>query len=103
MFLRKATFLVLLALAIPIQAQETNKRPKHRYVIVPPESLLLVIAAQPDCPLKFDRANLVISADGDGDWGASYELRNQGTKSITTFSAALWTSYGSGGTLARPQ
>jgi hypothetical protein len=31
---RKATLLVLLALAIPIQAQETNKRPKHRYVIV---------------------------------------------------------------------
>lgn len=103
MWFPKAIVFVLLALTIPSQAQQADSQRKHRYVVVPPESSLLVIASQPDCPLKFQNAKLLISADGDGAWGASYELRNQGTKPIKSFTAVLWTSYGTGGTLARPK
>ena len=101
MWLQKVTALLVLVLALPIQGQEANGDRK-RFVVVPPENLLLVVASQPDCALAFDNAQLLTSADGDGTWGATYQLRNRGTKPIKTFTAALWTSWATGGTL-RPK
>lgn len=95
---RATLILVFVSFTLAVRGQQSEVQKQRRYVVVPSESVMLVIASQPDCPLKFDGAKLLLSAD-DNAWGASYELRNRGTKPIQTFSAVMWTSYGSGGTV----
>lgn len=90
--------LVLLLMSNAANAQQTEGGQKRRYVIVPSESYLLVIAAQPDSPLRIENAKFLIGvAHG---WGVSCQLRNQGTKPIRFLSLVAWTSYGAGGTLS---
>ena len=103
MWYRATVILVFLSFTLITQAQQSDSHRHRRYVVVPSESLLLVIASQPDSPLKFEDAKLLISADADGDWGGSYNLYNCGTKPIKTFTVVMWTSYGSGGTLGGPR
>ena len=103
MWHRALVILVFLSFTLVTHAQESDSQRHRRYVVAPSESLLLVIASQPDSPLKFEDARLLTSANDDGAWGASYKLRNCGTKPIQTFTAVMWTSYGSGGTLGGPR
>uniref|UniRef100_A0A7C3PGU5 Uncharacterized protein n=1 Tax=Oscillatoriales cyanobacterium SpSt-418 TaxID=2282169 RepID=A0A7C3PGU5_9CYAN len=65
---------------------------KSRYVIVPREVVLPVIADQPDCPLKFEKVLYVAGIDAGG--GPVYEIRNQGTKPIQSFVIAALHSVG---------
>lgn len=90
--------LVLLLMSSTVNAQQTESGQKRRYVIVPPENFLLVIAAQPDSPLRIENAKFLIGADHG--WGVRCQLRNQGTKPIRFLSLVAWTSYGTGGTLS---
>jgi hypothetical protein len=71
---------------------------KQRYVSVPAENILLVVAAQPDCPLQMLDSKLLMSAD-NGEWGVTGLVHNRGGKPIRYFRTSIWTSMGTGGTL----
>jgi hypothetical protein len=71
---------------------------KVHFVVVPPEHMLLAIASQPDCPLQFEKAQILLEVGGP-QWGAAYKVRNRGTKPIRSFTTSLLTSWGTGGTL----
>ena len=100
--MRQITFVTLLILSFAVVTYGQQSIPQRKYVVVPSKVMLLLIASQPDCPLKFEDAQLLTSANKDGAWGASYKLRNLGTKPIQSVSVAMWTSDGSGGTLSSP-
>lgn len=100
--MRQITVVTLLILSFAVVSYGQQSIPQRKYVVVPSKVMLLLTASQPDCPLKFDDAQLLISTNKDGAWGASYKLRNSGTKPIQSVSVVLWTSDGSGGTLSSP-
>ena len=68
------------------------------YVIVPNELVLLVIASQPQAPIRFEEASLLMSVDGR-ELTVTYNLYNSGAKPIRYLTAVMWTSFGTGGTL----
>ena len=75
------------------------KQEVKRYVIAPSENTLLVVAAQPGCPLALDDARALLNTDHSWDFRFAYRLRNTGTKPIRRFSLMFWTSESTGGTL----
>lgn len=72
--------LVFIGAASAINGQQDGRLEKDRFVVVPPEIGLVVIASQPDCPLRIERAKLLVGVSGGV--GKSYELRSRGTKPI---------------------
>ena len=100
--MRQITVVTLLILSFAVVTYGQQSIPQRKYVVVPSKVMLVLTASQPDCPLKFDDAQLLISTNKDGAWGASYKLRNAGTKPIQSVSVVMWTSDGSGGTLSSP-
>ena len=100
--MRQITVVTLLIMSFAVVTYGQQSIPQRKYVVVPSKVMLLLTASQPDCPLKFDDAQLLISANKDGAWGASYKLRNAGSKPIQSVSVVMWTSDGSGGTLSSP-
>jgi hypothetical protein len=66
--------------------QQNNSQDEHQFVWLPRDQGLLLIASQPDCPLKFEDAKLLMNTRGQ--WFKSFELRNQGTKPIRAFTVA---------------
>ena len=101
--MRQITVVILLILSFAVVTYGQQSIPQRKYVVVPSKVMLLLTPSQPDCPLKFDDARLLISANKDGAWGASYKLRNAGSKPIQSVSVVMWTSDGSGGTLTNPR
>ena len=65
------------------RGQQDSARDGRRYVVIPPEQRLLAIASQPDCPLQFEEARLLMNMRGDT--ASSFQLRNQGTKPIRAY------------------
>ena len=90
--------LVLFGFTATVSAQETKRREGKRYVIVPSELVLLVIASQPGVPIQFQDAILLMSEDGR-DLIVSYNLYNSGVKPIRYLTPMMWTSFDTGGTL----
>lgn len=76
-----------------------TKQEVKKYVIAPSENTLLVVAAQPSCPLALDDARALLNTDHSWDFRFAYRLRNTGTKPIRRFSLMFWTSESTGGTL----
>jgi hypothetical protein len=101
--MRQVTVVILLILSFAVVTYGQQSIPRRKYVVVPSKVMLLLTPSQPDCPLKFEDAQLLISANKDGAWGASYKLRNAGSKPIQSVSVVMWTSDGSGGTLDSPR
>jgi hypothetical protein len=66
---------------------------------VAPEDIFLTVAAQPDCPLKIEEAQLLISVNG-GQPTYRYRLVHRGSKPIRYFTVVAWNSNGTGGTLS---
>lgn len=75
-------------------SQESNQQNRKRAVIVPTDFVMLVIAHQPDCPLKFEKALIVKYIDGDA--AETYQVRNCGKRPIRAYTIASWTSTGGG-------
>ncbi len=66
---------------------------------VPEDSnVLLLVLAPKECPLVIKNAEYVEKDRGNW-WGASYEVKNGGSKSIRSFTTLILTSFGTGGTL----
>ncbi|MBA2705652.1 MAG: hypothetical protein H0U60_17575 [Blastocatellia bacterium] len=78
--------------------QQNGKREGQRYVIVPNENVLLLIASQPGAPIRFEDTKLLLSIDGR-ELAVAYKLYNVGTKPIRYLTPMMWTSFGTGGTL----
>ena len=91
-------FLLLFCLANTVSGQESKRHESQSYVIVPNELILLVIASQPEAPIRFEEANLLMSVDGR-DLAVTYKLYNSGAKPIRYLTPFMWTSFGTGGTL----
>jgi hypothetical protein len=76
---------VLVSISIA-KGQQGEEDKNFQYVVVPSDIVLLTIAHQPDCPLQFEQGKLLAGVAGGG--GATYKLRNQGTKPIKGFTIA---------------
>jgi hypothetical protein len=74
---------------------------RKTYVTVPSENILLLTAAQPSAPVRFEEARIVMSSDGK-EFEIIFDIHNVGTKPIRRLTPVMWTSFGTGGTL-RPQ
>lgn len=86
-------FLCLLCACIVITAsgQQRDSQDDHRFVVMPSDQGLLLIASQPDCPLKVEDAKLLVNMRGLEV--NSFELRNRGAKPIRAYTiAAIGTS-----------
>ena len=66
-----------------LTGQVSSSEDKEKFVMVPREVGLVVIAYQPDCPLQFEKVKLLAGVKGGGI--TSEELRNSGTKPIKAF------------------
>jgi hypothetical protein len=95
-------FLLLCCIAEAVAGQDNKPPADQNYVVVPNDMVLLVIAAQPGAPIRFDDARLLMSVDGSKGLAFSYDLYNSGTKAIRYFTPVMWTSFDTGGTLGGP-
>jgi len=78
---------VLAALtAVTVHGQQDNSQDRNRYVVVPRDQGLIVIASQPNCPLTFEDTRLL--ANMDGLWIPDFRVRNRGIKPIRAFTVA---------------
>src|SRR6267143_4149296 len=84
-----------------VSSQQNQSEEARRYVTIPSESTLFVIASQPSAPVRFEDAKLLMSIDGR-KFVITYNLRNTGTKPIRYLTPVMWTSFGTGGTLSGP-
>ncbi len=90
------TLAIAITLGCLLGTSNGQLRPKRKAVLVPPDHVLTTIANQPDCPLKFDKAAMILYLDAEGGGSDVYELRNRGSKPIRAYSVAVWTSIGTG-------
>lgn len=78
-----------------------QQRSEERKFIIPPNDMyLLTVASQADCPIQIENANLLFFIGPGSNWGASYRLRNAGTKPlrIQSITLSMWTAQGVGET-----
>jgi hypothetical protein len=76
-----------------------QRSPDDRKFITPPDEIyLLTVASQEGCPIQIENAKLLLFIGPGSNWGASYRLRNVGTKPIRIQSVTLsmWTAQGVG-------
>src|SRR5712691_5073688 len=72
---------------------------KHQFVPTPSDSVLLVVASQPDCPLTIENGKRFININLMSDVRYEYQIHNRGTKPVSDFTLVAWNSFGNGGTL----
>lgn len=89
---------VCLRLASTVWAQQVSE--DRKYIIPPNDQYLLTVASQADCPIEVENAKLLFFIGPGSGWGASYRLRNGGTKSlaIQSITLSMWTAMGVGST-----
>jgi len=94
---RRIVVLCLVCLWIVGNVWAQKGSEETRYAIAPSGKYLLTIASQPDCPIQVENAKLLL-AIGVGGLGASYRLRNAGTKPVTirSITLSMWTEHGIG-------
>jgi hypothetical protein len=80
-------FLLYVSALGVVTAQQDN--PKRRFVVLPPEQGMLVVASQPNSPLEFIDPKLLVDVKGpSGLWVKSFGMRNRGTKPIRSYTVA---------------
>ncbi len=85
--------------ATPLFGQEKADRKAGQYFVIPPNILLLAIASQPECPLLIESARILRSSDAKSPGFYNYQVRNRGTRAITSFTLSIWYSDATGATL----
>jgi hypothetical protein len=75
-------FFIVAFCASGTSGQDQHSPRRSRYVIVPSESVVLVVASQPDCPIEMADSKLLNPADGSRRAAFQYVLRNLATKPI---------------------
>ena len=92
------TVLCLILVSFSIIAQE--KRHKVKAVVIPSDIYLSTTVAQPDCPLKIEKAFVAKMLDGTEEM--FLQARNTGSKPVISFQAYIIGSNGSGVTSMYP-
>lgn len=70
-----------------VSAQQVDRQQKRRFVVVPADQVLVTVAQQPECPLKFEEAKML--ADMNGSKVSAHAMRNEGTKPIRSFTVTI--------------
>lgn len=83
--------------ALCAHAQPINNPNELSYVVVPSESVTLVVASQQNCPVEIVESQLLNPVDGSRRAEFRYELINRGTKPIKYVSVHALNSTGTGG------
>lgn len=81
------------SLASPSALQETRSH-KERFFIEPSETVMTVIASQPDSGIEFTKALVIHGVDGGS--GHIFQVRNRGPKPVRSYRIATITSAGTG-------
>jgi len=76
-----------------------SKPYKEKFVIAPPENILLVVASQPNAPLLIEEAKLLLSLTPGEHPRFHYRLRSISKKPIRSYTVAAWFSDQTGGTI----
>ena len=76
--------LVLLGLACLTTAQQLTQQTRQKFVVVPPEQVLMTVMSQPECSIQFEQVRFLASVEGGGA-SASFVARNNGSKPIREF------------------
>jgi hypothetical protein len=76
--------LMCLGIVCSTLAQQPKEQQKERFVAVPSEQALMVVASQPECGIYFDELRFITSIDGLGS-SPSFIVRNNGSKPIREF------------------
>jgi hypothetical protein len=94
----KQKIILLLFITATVSADGYSQGSRTRkYVVAPAQMIFLTVAAQPECPLKIENAQMLLSIDG-GPTSYTYRLVNRGRKPIHYFTVSAWPS----GTLMNP-
>ncbi len=90
---------VCLSVAGSVSAQQSSEQ--RKFIIPPNDQYLLTVASQADCPIQVENAKLLFFIGPGSSWGASFRLRNGGTKPlrIQSITFSMWTAMGIGSTL----
>jgi len=91
----------VMCLSITPASAQQPKLLEDSYVVAPAQDVFLAIAAQPDCPLRIEEAELLMPT-GKGRAYYRYKLTNKGDKPIHYFTVVAWNAEGTGGTLGGP-
>lgn len=94
---RITVFLIVISFASSTSAQNQINSGKGLYVMVPPESVVVVAASQPDSPIQIEDSKLLNSIDGNRRAAFQYQIRNRGTKPIQSVSIYALDSAATGG------
>jgi hypothetical protein len=90
------TLFLVCSSMIPGTAQTNTEK----YVVPLPETVLLAVAAQPDCPLQLEQPRLLLGVTPRTQPEFEFKARNIGAKSIVRYTVSFWSSNMTGGTLA---
>jgi hypothetical protein len=94
-------WLAVILLAFTNNAAQTEKeQQKLRYVLVPQDNTMVVVASQPGCPLRIERAQLLVNTEKNHDVLFQYDLRNAGRKPIRDFNLVFFSSEGNSGSIS---
>lgn len=75
---------ILLAFACSTTAQQLPSPTSQKFVIVPPEQVLMTVMSQPECSIQFEQVRFLASVEGGGA-SASFVVHNNGVKPIREF------------------
>ncbi|HEX8072940.1 MAG TPA: hypothetical protein VF546_23545 [Pyrinomonadaceae bacterium] len=78
--LRNVSSLALILTVVSTLTAQPGGGQKKKYVLVPAEQTLAVIAVQPGCPVQFEDVKTIRYLDGGGT--TVFRLRNRSTKAI---------------------
>jgi hypothetical protein len=79
--------------ATPFSLQPRRAQ-RERFFIDPTETVLTVIASQPNCGIEFTKALVIHGVEGGS--GHIFQVRNRGTKAVRSYRIATVTSVGTG-------
>ena len=99
--MKSLIIVVILCLSAATASAQQPTAVNASYVIVPAQDVFLAVAAQSDCPLRIEEAQLLWPVD-KGPARYRYKLSNRGDKPIHYFTVVAWTAEGTGGTLSGP-
>lgn len=90
----KFSALLLLSLSNLVSAQDRDHPERRQVFMVPNEIYLQVIVAQPECPLRIEKAALL--AHLNGTYEKVYVIHNIGNKPVKSYRIAIWNSDNTG-------
>lgn len=99
--MRLSFIMCVMCLAVTSASAQESRPPRDSYVVARAQDVFVAVAAQPDCPLRIEEAQMLMPVD-KGRAYYQYKLTNKGDKPIHYFTVVAWNAEGTGGTLGGP-